>query len=304
MNQNNNRLNADRDDGMAPLQASPRIGIKTDAPEEEKQTRIEEDEEEVEETVLRLDEPKSGAGKAPVAALGSIPIAFVEEDPATALFMRAILAGGMGDGRGCASVFAPAPPSLFAEATSPPPPPLPRFGVHEKEGRTELDSALGRWMETELGGPLRYNVVLSREIRDAQRHSDYLISENTLLRRRQQERQQLLMELNHQQDAALSAALDTIALQQRQLLEQQSAILRALKVFTVAFEVGGGRRGGANNNNNNTTGTNPHNHNNGGGRHHAYQPPQYVHAGHTRHGGVPHPTPLSFDNFVGTGAGI
>ena len=101
------------------------------------------------------------------------------------------------------------------------------------------DESLRRWLEVEVAGPLRFNVSLTRELIETQRRADYLLAENSLLRRRQEERQQLHRELTQCQQRAQNATLDTVVLQQHQLLEQQQQLLRSLKTFAVAFQLGG-----------------------------------------------------------------
>lgn len=101
------------------------------------------------------------------------------------------------------------------------------------------EEALRRWMEVELAGPLRFNVTLARELREAQRSTEFLLAENNLLRKRQMERQQLMTELHAQHNTAMQSAMDILAMQQQHILRQQNELLRALKVFTISFQVGG-----------------------------------------------------------------
>ena len=90
-----------------------------------------------------------------------------------------------------------------------------------------------RWIDHEIVNPLRQ---LLHDTRDAQRRTEFLFTENNLLRRRHAERQQLLAEITGQQHAAWSGTLDVIVRQQRQLLEQQHALLRALKAFALSSD--------------------------------------------------------------------
>ena len=94
-------------------------------------------------------------------------------------------------------------------------------------------SSSERWIEHEIINPLRQ---LLHDTRDAQRRTEFLFTENNLLRRRHAERQQLIAEVTGQQHAAWSGALELIARQQRQLLEQQHSLLRALKAFAVSSD--------------------------------------------------------------------
>ena len=82
---------------------------------------------------------------------------------------------------------------------------------------------------------------LEHRIDEMHRAHQYLYTENSVLRARQDERQQLLNEITLQQRDALGARLDVIDAQQRQLLQQQDALLRALKLFSVSFEIAGAR---------------------------------------------------------------
>jgi hypothetical protein len=95
----------------------------------------------------------------------------------------------------------------------------------------ELDGPLRAWLENELAGPLRFNVSLTRELVEAQRRSDYLLSENNLLRRRAEERVQVHQELAQCQQRAVVASLSAVIQQQQLLLEQQQQLMGALKAL-------------------------------------------------------------------------
>lgn len=135
---------------------------------------------------------------------------------------------------------APADPKPRRAAIVPP--------SEEEEEDSELTS-LARWMELEIAGPVRFNANLARELHaqlravlDGQRRTEFLTVENNLLRTRQQERQSLLAEITEQQHVAWGRSIETVLAQQHQIVAQQHALLRALKVFTVAFEVGAKKR--------------------------------------------------------------
>ena len=68
----------------------------------------------------------------------------------------------------------------------------------------------------------------------------FLFAENNLLRTRQAERERLLGELRAQDERRLHARMEVLELQVSQVLDQQGAVLDALKVFTIAFEIGRG----------------------------------------------------------------
>ena len=136
---------------------------------------------------------------------------------------------------------APADPKPRRAAIVPP-------SEEEEEEDSELTS-LARWMELEIAGPVRFNANLARELHaqlravlDGQRRTEFLTVENNLLRTRQQERQSLLAEITEQQHVAWGRSIETVLAQQHQIVAQQHALLRALKVFTVAFEVGAKKR--------------------------------------------------------------
>ena len=135
---------------------------------------------------------------------------------------------------------APADPKPRRAAIVPP--------SEEEEEDSELTS-LARWMELEIAGPVRFNANLARELHaqlravlDGQRRTEFLTVENNLLRTRQQERQSLLAEITEQQHVAWGRSIETVLAQQHQIVAQQHALLRALKVYTVAFEVGAKKR--------------------------------------------------------------
>lgn len=79
---------------------------------------------------------------------------------------------------------------------------------------------------------------LQRMLRDSDHTRNYMVAENNMLRRRQEERQALMAQIKQEQDAHVGHALQVLALQQQQLMDQQRALLSALKVFSVAFEIG------------------------------------------------------------------
>jgi hypothetical protein len=114
------------------------------------------------------------------------------------------------------------------------PPPLGRVAPPPYETLQppyEVDGPLRAWLENELAGPLRFNVSLTRELVEAQRRSDYLLSENNLLRRRAEERVQVHQELAQCQQRAVVASLSAVIQQQQLLLEQQQQLMGALKAL-------------------------------------------------------------------------
>ena len=111
------------------------------------------------------------------------------------------------------------------------PPPLGRCASSSVYADPVDHDGLRAWLENELAGPLRFNVSLTRELVETQRRSDYLLTENNVLRRRAEERAQVQQELGHCQQRALVASLSSVMQQQQLLLEQQQQLMGALRAL-------------------------------------------------------------------------
>jgi hypothetical protein len=97
---------------------------------------------------------------------------------------------------------------------------------HKNNNMAVMMMELRRWLENEIAGPLRFSVNMTRELAESQRRSDYLLTENNILRRHQLEQaQHRTFTLQHQQ-----RLID----QQRQLLHtlQQTLLVNSTTTTT------------------------------------------------------------------------
>jgi hypothetical protein len=78
---------------------------------------------------------------------------------------------------------------------------------------------------------------IETELKDSRRTTQFLVSENTLLRSRQLERERLSHELRLQRQYGLHASLDGVAQQVAHLARQQNAMVDALREFNLGFDV-------------------------------------------------------------------
>ena len=71
---------------------------------------------------------------------------------------------------------------------------------------------------------------------ETQRTTQFLLSENALLRSRQAERQQLAREMHAQREFGLAKGVDALSMQVGHVVRQQAAVIAALGAFSVSFD--------------------------------------------------------------------
>jgi hypothetical protein len=80
-------------------------------------------------------------------------------------------------------------------------------------------------------------VHITHQIRDTQRTTQFLVSENSLLRTRQSERQRLALDLYVQHQLGQAASIRAMSAQIDGVLKQQAALIDAMRVFSVSFDL-------------------------------------------------------------------
>ena len=78
---------------------------------------------------------------------------------------------------------------------------------------------------------------LAEQMRETHRTTQFLMSENALLRSRRTERELLGREMHMQQQIGQAASMDTLSMQVVCVARQQAAVIEALRAFSVAIDM-------------------------------------------------------------------